>query len=239
MSPCSRKRLLTHSNDRSMSSNFSAYFVPKSSLSKKALDKLLVSLGLLFAIPLMAALASGIWVTLGRPLLFAQTRVGLGLGEFTIRKFRTMHDTRDASGNLLPDEARQTTFTRTVRRLRLDELPQLVLVLSGDMSLVGPRPLMLSTIQGFGELGRLRCSVLPGLTGWAQVNGGTHLTSRQKLALDLWYINHQTVALDFSILLLTVRTIVCGEKLDPKRLAIAEGYLDKLSAKMAVDLRRL
>jgi lipopolysaccharide/colanic/teichoic acid biosynthesis glycosyltransferase len=228
-----------HIIDSSMSSDFPACFVPKSSLSKNVLDKILVSLGLLFAIPLMLVLASGIWVTLGRPLLFAQTRVGLGLREFTIRKFRTMHDTRDASGSLLSDEARQTAFTRIVRRLRLDELPQLVSVLLGDMALVGPRPLMLSTIQEFGELGRMRCSVVPGLTGWAQVNGNTHLTSRQKLALDLWYVNHQTVAFDFFILLLTVRTLVCGEKQDHRRLAIAEDYLDKLSAKIAVDLRRI
>lgn len=226
-----------HTIDSSMSSDFPACFVPKSSFSKKVLDKILVSVCLLCSIPLMVALAAGIWLTLGRPLLFAQTRAGHGLREFTIRKFRTMHDTRDASGSLLPDEVRQTTFTRIVRRLRLDELPQLVSVLSGDMALVGPRPLMLSTIQEFGELGRMRCSVVPGLTGWAQVNGNTHLTSRQKLALDLWYINRQTVAFDFFILLLTVRTLVCGEKQDHRRLAIAEDYLDKLSAKIAVDLR--
>ena len=115
-----------------------------------------------------------------------------------------MHDLRDASKDLLPDEARQTPFTRWVRRLRLDELPQLISVLAGEMALVGPRPLMSPTIMEFGELGRLRCSVPPGLTGWAQVNGNTKLTTRQKLALDLWYIKHQTIAFDLFVLLLTV-----------------------------------
>lgn len=223
----------------SMSSDFPARFASRPSFLKTILDKILVSLGLLCSTPLMLALSAGIWVTLGRPLIFAQTRAGLGLREFTIKKFRTMHDMRDASNKLLPDEARQTSFTRIVRRLRLDELPQLVSVLSGDMALVGPRPLMLSTNLEFGEFGRLRCSVLPGLTGWAQVNGNTQLTTRQKLALDVWYVNHQSVTFDLYILLLTVRTLICGERKNRTRLAAAEDYLDKLNAEIVVSHRGL
>ena len=179
---------------------------------------------LLTTVPL-ALTALIVWRVLGRPLLFRQSRAGLGMRTFTIQKFRTMHDSRDPSGTLLPDRLRETPATRFLRRMRLDELPQLLAILRGDMGFVGPRPLLPATIQEFGELGRLRCRVRPGLTGWAQVNGNSQLTDAQKLALDIWYIDHRSWTLDIFILLSTIVTIVQGERIEPDHVAKAEAHL--------------
>ncbi len=178
----------------------------------------------LAAIPI-ALTALLVWSVLGRPLLFKQSRAGLGKQTFTIHKFRTMHDTRDESGALLPDHLRETPTTRLLRRLRLDELLQLLCILRGEMSFIGPRPLLPSTIREFGELGRVRSSVRPGLTGWAQVSGNTLLTDSQKLSLDIWYIDHRSVALDALIIYQTILTMLRGERIYPDRLAAAERYL--------------
>ncbi len=178
----------------------------------------------LAALPL-AVTALVVWAVLGRPLLFVQARAGLNARPFNIRKFRTMHESRDAAGTLLADELRLTPVTRLLRRMRLDELPQLWSILRGDMAFVGPRPLLPSTIQGFGELGGLRCAVRPGLTGWAQVSGNAQLSDAQKLALDIWYVDHQSRTLDFRILLETVAILLRGERIEPDRVAQAEAHL--------------
>jgi lipopolysaccharide/colanic/teichoic acid biosynthesis glycosyltransferase len=183
-----------------------------------------VAITLLAAVP-MALTAFVVWRALGRPLMFRQTRAGLGMRTFIIEKFRTMRDGRDASGALLPDHLRETPATRLLRRLRLDELPQLLAVLRGDMAFVGPRPLLPETIHAFGEVGRLRCTVRPGATGWAQVSGNSRLTDAQKLALDIWYIDHRSFALDIRILLLTVVTLIRGERVEPDHIAEAETHL--------------
>jgi lipopolysaccharide/colanic/teichoic acid biosynthesis glycosyltransferase len=222
--------------DRELFCRFPSVVSHRHQISKKIFDKFIAGMLLVLSLPLAIATVASTWAVLGSPVLFSQTRVGLGTREFTIRKFRTMRDDRDANGVLLPDEQRQTPLTRIMRRIRLDELPQLVSVLFGDMAFVGPRPLLRSTIQEFGELGRMRCTVAPGLTGWAQVNGNTHLTAHQKMALDIWYIGHQSMALDAFIILLTLRTILFGEKKDPQRLSTAENYLAKISAKIAADV---
>jgi lipopolysaccharide/colanic/teichoic acid biosynthesis glycosyltransferase len=219
-----------------MNDSFSKSLSPKSKIAKRVMDVFLAATFLILSVPLWLAVAVGTWFTLGRPLFFVQTRAGLGMHEFTIRKFRTMRNDYDANGILLPDQERQTPFARLVRRNRLDELPQLASVLRGDMAFVGPRPLLMSTIRGLSEFGSLRCSLAPGLTGWAQVNGNTHLTMRQKLALDLWYIEHRSVALDCLILLMTVQTVIFGEKANFKNLAIAEDYLRKFDAKIVTDI---
>lgn len=166
-----------------------------------------------------------VWLCLGRPLLFKQPRAGLNMRAFTIRKFRTMHDTCDAAGNPLPDHLRETAVTRLMRRIRVDEFPQLLAIALGEMSFFGPRPLMPATIQGMGELGRIRCRILPGLSGWAQVNGNTLLNDRQKLALDVWYVDHKTLRLDAYILLRTLMTLWRGERIDVHRLKEAEDYV--------------
>jgi lipopolysaccharide/colanic/teichoic acid biosynthesis glycosyltransferase len=173
-----------------------------------------------------ALLTAGIiWAALGRPLLFRQVRSGLGREPFTLVKFRTMRELRDATGSLLPDRERETAATRLIRRLRLDEIPQLLAIAAGEMRFVGPRPLKPETVDAFGPLGEVRASVPPGLTGWAQVNGNTRLTDTEKLALDIWYVDHRSLALDARIVLLTVATLLFGERVHPTALLEAEAHL--------------
>lgn len=177
-----------------------------------------------FVLPtLVTALA--VWWSIGKPLLFRQVRSGLGGRTFTIVKFRTMHDTRDETGRLLPDEARTTGLTRLIRSLRIDEIPQLFAVLSGNLALVGPRPLLPVTIESFGPLGKLRGAVRPGITGWAQVSGNTLLSNEQKLALDVWYVDHRSRLLDAQILIETVGTVFMGERVRDARLKQAVAYV--------------
>lgn len=183
----------------------------------------------LFAL-LLAALPAAltavlIWCSLGRPLLFRQQRSGLGGRPFTVVKFRTMRDRRDGDGRLLPDSEREIALTRLVRRLRLDEIPQLVAILRGEMNFVGPRPLLPSTVAAFGTLGPVRNSVRPGLTGWAQVNGNTRLADLEKLALDIWYVDYRSRSLDARILLLTATVILRGENIRAAALRSAQAHL--------------
>lgn len=164
-------------------------------------------------------------LALGPPILFRQTRVGMNMQPFTLHKFRTMHDTRATAGNLLPDQARETAISRLMRRIRVDEFPQLFAIASGKMSFIGPRPLLPATVQFMGDLGKLRCRVRPGLSGWAQVNGNTRLSDAQKLALDIWYVDHRSLRLDLLILLKTAETLVMGERINQRHLAEAETYV--------------
>ena len=182
-------------------------------------------LALLLVVLPAVVTAALIWLSLGRPLLFRQTRSGLAGRPFTLVKFRTMHDLRDGDGKLLPDCKRETRITRSIRRLRLDEIPQLAAILNGDMSFVGPRPLQPATVASFGALGHVRCSVRPGLTGWAQVNGNTKLTDSEKLALDIWYVDHRSKSLDARILLLTAAVILRGERVSTSALRSAQANL--------------
>lgn len=183
---------------------------------------------LVLAVVPMALTALIIWAVLGRPILFKQTRAGVDAKPFTIYKFRTMHDMRDASGTLLPDEDRITPVTRLIRQLRFDELPQLISILRGDMALVGPRPLWPETIEELGRLGYHRCRVRPGLAGWAQVNGATLLTNPQKVAMDVWYVENRTLLLDVRILLMAVGTVLFGERTNMKRVEEAEAFVASL-----------
>lgn len=183
-----------------------------------------VVLLVLAAIPMLVT-AVVVWLVLGQPVFFLQERVGLGARRFVIRKFRTMRETRDASGVLLPDQLRVTRVTRLVRRVRIDELPQLFAVVRGDMTFIGPRPLPRVVIERFGDLGAVRCSVRPGLTGWAQVNGNAKLSDAQKLALDIWYIDNRSVLLDLWILLRTVGVLIFGEQVRLHCIKVAEANL--------------
>lgn len=162
--------------------------------------------------PVLAVLAVVVWLSMGKPVLFRQERSGKDGRTFTLVKFRSMRDASDAAGNALPDEQRLTSLGRLLRRFRLDELPGLWNVLSGDMAFVGPRPLLPQTISGLGRIGAERGKVKPGLTGWAQVNGNTLLTLEEKVDLDLWYVAHANWRLDLSILLLTVGVMMGGER---------------------------
>jgi lipopolysaccharide/colanic/teichoic acid biosynthesis glycosyltransferase/glycosyltransferase involved in cell wall biosynthesis len=168
--------------------------------------------------PLLAVVALVVLVDLGPPLVFRQTRPGRDLKPFILFKFRSMRLAYDRSGALLPDARRTTPVGRFLRRTRLDELPQLVNVLIGDMSLIGPRPLLPRDLPE--HLGQ-RAAVRPGITGWAQVNGGHKLTSAQKLALDRWYAQHASLGLDLQIVWGTLRTILFGERVQLRALARA------------------
>jgi lipopolysaccharide/colanic/teichoic acid biosynthesis glycosyltransferase len=158
--------------------------------------------------PVVAVVAVATAATVGRPVLFRQTRPGLGGRPFDIAKFRTMTNERDASGALLPDEERLTSVGRMVRGLSLDELPQLWNVLRGDMSLVGPRPLLVRYLDRYTPEQARRHDVKPGITGWAQVNGRTALSWEQKFALDVWYVDHVDLLVDLAILARTARKLV-------------------------------
>ena len=170
---------------------------------KRAFD-FLVALILLIALsPLLALLALAVRWKLGRPVLFAQTRPGLNGAPFGFYKFRTMTDARDAAGDLLPDAARLTPFGELMRKSSLDELPQLVNVLKGEMSLVGPRPLLMEYLPLYSERQARRHAVRPGITGWAQVNGRNALAWEERFELDVWYVEHRSFWLDLRIIAMT------------------------------------
>lgn len=173
-------------------------------LGKRALDLFGAGAGLLFLWPVMLLVAFGVAVFLGRPVLFRQVRPGLNGRLFEVWKFRSMGDQRDADGNLLPDAQRLGRFGRLLRSSSLDELPQLFAVLKGDLSLVGPRPLLVEYLPYYSSEQARRHDVPPGITGWAQVNGRNALNWEQRFALDVWYVDHRSLALDLRILFLTV-----------------------------------
>lgn len=197
------------------------------------------SLAALLVLPLAALpaalTATLVWCSLGRPLLFRQQRSGLAGRPFTLVKFRTMHCYRDADGQLLPDMSRATPLTRAIRRLRLDEFPQLVAIFQGEMNFVGPRPLLPATLAAFGALGHVRGSVRPGLTGWAQVNGNAGLSDREKLALDIWYVDHRSIWLDVHIMLLTAGIFLRGEHARAAALHSAQTHLAARTGEIVED----
>jgi lipopolysaccharide/colanic/teichoic acid biosynthesis glycosyltransferase len=163
-------------------------------------------------LPILVMLGIVIRFNMGSPILFRQRRAGLGGTPFRIIKFRTMIDARDGEAKLLLDADRITQLGWFLRRFRIDELPQLLNIIQGELSLIGPRPLLPETIAAFGEVGRRRCDVRPGLTGWAQVNGNACLSDNDKLALDLWYIDNRSLALDLRIVLATFAVTLRGER---------------------------
>ncbi len=171
---------------------------------KRAFDFTLTLIALAALSPLLLALALVVRVKLGSPVLFRQTRPGLGGRPFTLMKFRTMTAARDANGDLLPDAVRLTRFGRFLRGTSLDELPELVNVLKGEMSLVGPRPLLMQYLDRSTREQMRRHDARPGLTGWAQVNGRNAIGWERKFALDVWYVDNRSLALDIKIIALTV-----------------------------------
>jgi lipopolysaccharide/colanic/teichoic acid biosynthesis glycosyltransferase len=178
---------------------------------KRLLDILLSACGLfVLAVPLMA-LAWQVRRKLGSPVLFTQVRPGVHGKPFRMVKFRTMTDARDASGALLPDAQRLTPFGRFLRASSMDELPELWNVLRGEMSLVGPRPLLMEYLPLYSPEQARRHEVRPGITGWAQVNGRNAISWADKFALDVWYVDHRSLFLDIRILWLTVRKVLVRE----------------------------
>ncbi len=175
---------------------------------KRAIDVLVATVGLVVLSPLLFGIALVVARQMGRPVLFRQTRPGLGGRPFTIYKFRTMRDADDAAGRPLTDTARLTPLGRMLRSTSLDELPELFNVLVGDMSLVGPRPLLMEYLPLYSAEQARRHDVRPGITGWAQVNGRNAISWDEKFARDVWYVDHRSLALDVRILLLTLARVV-------------------------------
>jgi len=175
---------------------------------KRLIDILASGLGLILLSPVLLILAVQVRRKLGSPVLFCQTRPGKNGKPFSMVKFRTMRDALDAQGVPLPDAERLTPFGNFLRSTSLDELPELWNVLKGDMSLVGPRPLLLEYLPLYSPEQCRRHEVRPGVTGWAQVNGRNALSWEEKFALDVWYVDNRSFWLDMKILFLTVKKVL-------------------------------
>jgi len=175
---------------------------------KRLMDLILGLCAIVLLCPLLALIAALVRILLGKPVLFRQQRPGLHGRPFTLLKFRTMRDSRDSQGALLPDAERLTPFGGFLRRLSLDELPELFNILNGEMSLVGPRPLLLEYRARYTPKQARRQDILPGITGWAQVNGRNALTWPRKFELDVWYVDNHGFWLDLKILGLTAIEVI-------------------------------
>jgi len=178
---------------------------------KRAFDVILSASGLIVLSPLILFLAWQISRKMGSPVLFRQVRPGLNGRPFEMVKFRTMKDAVDAEENPLPDSERLTNFGQFLRSSSLDELPELWNVLKGDMSLVGPRPLLMAYLPLYSKEQARRHEIRPGITGWAQINGRNAISWDGKFKLDVWYVDNQSVLLDLKILFLTVKKVFVRE----------------------------
>lgn len=191
---------------------------------KRGLDVLLTVPAVMALLPVWLAVAGLVRVKLGTPVLFRQTRPGYRARPFTLYKFRTMTDKRNAAGQLLPDAQRLTKFGRFLRSTSLDELPELFNILKGEMSLVGPRPLLMQYLERYTPEQARRHNVRPGLTGWAQVNGRNALSWEQKFELDVWYVEQASLGLDLKIIALTALKIVRREGISEPGQATAQEF---------------
>lgn len=178
---------------------------------KRLFDVAVAAVGLAVLSPVVAGVAAVVRWRLGSPVLFRQRRPGRDGVPFELVKFRTMHDQRDEDGDLLPDEQRLGRFGALLRSTSLDELPELVNVLRGDMSLVGPRPLLTEYLPLYDQHQARRHEVRPGVTGWAQVNGRNARTWQERFDMDVWYVDHVSLALDLRILLRSVGAVLARE----------------------------
>jgi lipopolysaccharide/colanic/teichoic acid biosynthesis glycosyltransferase len=178
---------------------------------KRVFDIVVSAVALTVLAPVMGLIALAVWRTMGRPVLFRQARPGLHGKPFVMYKFRTMRDLRDAEGKLLPDEARLTPFGRWLRTTSLDELPELVNVLRGEMSLVGPRPLLMEYLERYTPEQARRHEVKPGITGWAQIHGRNNLSWDERFKLDVWYVDNWSLWLDVKILWRTLWMVLRRE----------------------------
>ena len=177
-------------------------------IQKRIFDVVVSALGLVVLAPFMVLIGILIRITMGSPVLFRQIRPGLNGVPFTIFKFRTMRNLRSGEACFGADAVRLTSLGKTLRSLSLDELPELWNVLNGDMSLVGPRPLLMEYLARYTPFQARRMEVRPGITGWAQVNGRNALTWEEKFFLDVWYVDHQSFWLDLKILWMTLWQVV-------------------------------
>ena len=191
---------------------------------KRAFDMIISFLGLIILSPLFLVLALLVRVNLGAPVFFRQERPGLHEKIFRLYKFRSMRDAVDKSGNELPDEQRLSKFGSLLRASSLDELPELFNVLKGDMSLVGPRPLLVKYIPLYSPEQHRRHDVLPGITGWAQIHGRNAISWEEKFRLDVWYVDHWSLWLDLKILFMTVKKVFIHEGISAENQATTEEF---------------
>lgn len=178
---------------------------------KRLIDFICALLLILLFLPLMLLIGLAIKLTCGRPIFFAQIRPGLNGEPFCLYKFRTMTDKRNEQGSLLADEDRLTRFGLFLRQYSLDELPQLWNVLKGELSLVGPRPLLMEYLPLYTKEQAKRHLVRPGITGWAQINGRNEISWEEKFILDVWYVQNQSFLLDMKILMMTLKKVIQSE----------------------------
>lgn len=194
---------------------------------KRLVDVVGATISVVLLSPFILAVAILVRVQMGSPVLFVQTRPGLQGKPFRMIKFRTMRDLRDSRGNILPDAERLTRFGRFLRTTSLDELPELLNVLKGEMSIVGPRPLLMDYLPLYTPEQARRHEVKPGITGWAQVNGRNALGWEEKFALDTWYVDHHTFRLDARIMWLTIVKVF-------KREGISDGEAETPAAFLGI-----
>jgi len=194
-------------------------------IDKRLFDLLLTSLALVILSPILLVVALFVRIYHGRPVIFTQKRPGFKGTPFHIYKFRTMTEARDPNGNLRPDAERLTRLGRFLRTTSLDELPELFNILRGEMSLVGPRPLLMQYLERYSPEQARRHNVLPGLTGWAQVNGRNALTWEDKFKLDVWYVDNWSFWLDLKIIILTLWKVFKREGISQPGHATAEEFM--------------
>ncbi|SHH68164.1 Sugar transferase involved in LPS biosynthesis (colanic, teichoic acid) [Clostridium grantii DSM 8605] len=181
---------------------------------KRLVDLMFSFIALVTFSPLFIIVGILVYVKFGAPIIFSQNRVGKNGNIFRMYKFRTMLNSKNSEGNLLSDEERLTSFGKFLRSTSLDELPELINVLKGDMSLIGPRPLLVEYIPLYSEKQFKRHDVLPGLSGWAQINGRNTISWKEKFELDIWYVENQSFVLDLKIMMLTIKKVFIREGID-------------------------
>ncbi|MFV1858098.1 MAG: sugar transferase [Anaerolineales bacterium] len=194
-------------------------------IRKRIFDLALTVPGLILISPILAVIALAVRIALGSPVLFRQRRPGFLARPFTNYKFRTMTDDKDSEGNPLPDAVRLTRLGRFLRSFSLDELPELFNVLKGEMSLVGPRPLLMRYLERYSAEQARRHDALPGITGWTQINGRNANTWEQKFEYDVWYVDHWSLRLDVKILLITLWKVLSREGISQPGQATAEEFM--------------
>jgi len=210
-------------------------FKPNTNWTKRLFDLLIAGALLIVISPILVLIGFMVRVVIGSPVLFHQIRPGLGGKPFTIFKFRTMTNEQDKNGDILPDSDRLKALGRILRNTSLDELPELLNVIIGDMSLVGPRPLLMQYLERYSAEQARRHEVKPGITGWAQVNGRNALTWEEKFKLDVWYVDNQSLWLDLKIIALTILKIIKREGINQPGQATAEEFNPQITQKGSAD----
>lgn len=217
--------MLSHLNYTQSGRIFPMIFPPGVHATKRLFDLVTSLAGLILLSPFLFLIAILVWTKNGRPILYKQPRPGYKGKPFFIYKFRTMTDKRDLAGDLLPDSERLTGFGRVLRSTSLDELPEIINILKGDMSWVGPRPLLMQYLERYSKEQMRRHDVLPGVTGWAQVNGRNALSWQEKFRLDVWYVDHWRFWLDIKILWMSVWKVLRREGISQDGHATAEEFM--------------